>query len=364
MYTKHNRHLPKYLSLNDTEETKFSGIHPKGTVYLIAHGYLDSGDRTWVLELMNALLDKDVTGKASVITVDWSGGASPPYTQAVANIRLVGVITAHVVHMVYEQLRLKNLDNVHMIGHSLGSHLSGYAGYTLQKEFNLQLGRITALDPAEPLFTDTDPIVRLDRNDAKFVDVVHTDTLPLTRGGLGMPDAIGHVDFYPNGGHTNPGCDKTMQHYIMSTGSLSTAFQQFFSCNHMRSQEFLLESIKSNCSFTGVACESFEQFLSGQCTCKGDDKGFCLQFGLNAYSSYRKLVGTRHASSGRPIKAYFLTGAQPPFCRAHYKLRVKTSGSKESLGHGEEVGVLFAEIVSQSGVKTEKIRFSRENVQL
>lgn len=103
--------------------------------------------------------------------------------------------------MVYEELGLKNLDNMHMIGHSLGSHLSGYAGYTLQKQFNLLLGRITALDPAEPLFTDTDILVRLDRNDAKFVDVVHTDTLPLTRGGLGMPTAIGHVDFYPNGGN-------------------------------------------------------------------------------------------------------------------------------------------------------------------
>lgn len=31
----------------------------------------------------------------------------------------------------------------------------------------------------------------------RFVDVIHTDILPLTRGGLGMPAAIGHVDFYP-----------------------------------------------------------------------------------------------------------------------------------------------------------------------
>lgn len=33
----------------------------------------------------------------------------------------------------------------------------------------------------------------------RFVDVIHTDILPLTRGGLGMPAAIGHVDFYPVG---------------------------------------------------------------------------------------------------------------------------------------------------------------------
>lgn len=210
--------MPKFLSLNETDETIYSGIHPKGTIYVIAHGYLDSGDRTWVLELMNALLDKDKTGLASVITIDWSNGASPPYAQAVANIRLVGVITAHVLNMVMEQFKLKNLDNVHMIGHSLGAHLSGYTGHALKKEFSVSLGRITALDPAEPLFTDSDPIVRLDQNDAKFVDVIHTDTLPLTSYGLGMPMAIGHVDFYPNGGHSNPGCDKPMQHYILSTG--------------------------------------------------------------------------------------------------------------------------------------------------
>lgn len=116
---------------------------------------------------MNALLDRDRTSSASVITVDWSGGASPPYSQAVANIRLVGVITAHILFRVYEQFKLKNLDQVHLIGHSLGAHLSGYTGSALQKEFNLVLGRITALDPAEPLFTDTEPIVRLDANDAK-----------------------------------------------------------------------------------------------------------------------------------------------------------------------------------------------------
>lgn len=188
------------MNLNQPSETKFAGINPQGTIYFIAHGYIDTGDRPWVRRMMNALLDIDDSGKSSVIVVDWGEGSSPPYTQAVANIRLIGVITAHVMFMIKEQLNMKNLDNVHMLGHSLGSHLSGYAGDTLQKQFGLKLGRITAMDPAEPLFTDAELIVRLDRNDAKFVDVIHTDTLPITLGGLGMPAAIGHVDFYPNGG--------------------------------------------------------------------------------------------------------------------------------------------------------------------
>lgn len=133
--------------------------------------------------MANALLDSDTSGTASVIVVDWGDGSSPPYTQAVANIRLVGSITAHVVHMIYEELKLKNLDQFHMLGHSLGAHLSGYTGYFLQRDFGLTLGRITGLDPAEPLFTDTEPIVRLDPTDAKYVDVIHTDARPFSSGG-------------------------------------------------------------------------------------------------------------------------------------------------------------------------------------
>lgn len=47
-------------------------------------------------------------------------GSSPPYTQAVANIRLIGAITAHVIHMIYEEMSLPNTYKIHMIGHSLG----------------------------------------------------------------------------------------------------------------------------------------------------------------------------------------------------------------------------------------------------
>jgi pancreatic triacylglycerol lipase len=68
------------------------------------------------------------------------------------------------------------------------------------KKYGLQLGRITGLDPAEPHFEYTDPIVRLDETDAYFVDVIHTDANPLMSFGLGLWQKSGHLDFYPNGG--------------------------------------------------------------------------------------------------------------------------------------------------------------------
>lgn len=146
------------------------------------------------------------------------------------------------------------------MGHSLGSHLAGYAGYTLQRDFDLFLGRITGLDPAEPLFADTDLIVRLDRTDAKFIDIIHTDARPFVpSGGLGMRDAIGHVDFYPNGGYNNPGCNQKMDHFIeLEKGSFFWGVQQFVSCDHLRAHQFMTESALARCPFIAITCESYD----------------------------------------------------------------------------------------------------------
>lgn len=35
-----------------------------------------------------------------------------------------------------------------------------------------------AMDPAGPYFTNVDPVVRLDRSDALFVDAIHTNAAP------------------------------------------------------------------------------------------------------------------------------------------------------------------------------------------
>ena len=155
---------------------------------------------------------------------------------------------------------MPNIDNVHIIGHSLGAHLAGYAGHTLQRDFGLKLGRISGLDPAAPLFTETDAIVRLDRSDAQFVDIVHSDANPLMKGGLGIHQRIGHVDFFPNGGFDNPGCDMKLQEVMRNhrRHALFETMQQFLGCNHLRSYQFYDESISSKCPYMGATCDSFE----------------------------------------------------------------------------------------------------------
>lgn len=214
-----------------------------------------------MIEMGKAILNAEPEGEAAVVLIDWGGGSSPPYVQAVANIRLVGAITAHVIHMFYEELGMDNLHNVHFIGHSLGSHLAGYAGTHLQRDFGLKLGRITGMDPAAPLFEETDPIVRLDRSDAHFVDVIHTDANIV--GGLGLYQRVGHIDFYPNGGIGMPGCDVKLQEYMKNRqNTLFENMQMFLSCNHLRSYQYFTESVSSKCPFMGITCESYEVSLN------------------------------------------------------------------------------------------------------
>ena len=38
--------------------------------------------------------------------------------------------------------------------------------------------------------------------------------------GLGLMQAIGHVDYYPNSGHAQPGCDKDLITNILTEGDL------------------------------------------------------------------------------------------------------------------------------------------------
>uniref|UniRef100_A0A2C9M1Z3 Lipase domain-containing protein n=1 Tax=Biomphalaria glabrata TaxID=6526 RepID=A0A2C9M1Z3_BIOGL len=118
-------------------------------------------------------------GDYNVIIVDWSDGNSPPYTQATANTRVVGAQIGLLVDELIKYFLSRGL----------------YCG---------------SIDPAGPYFENTDPVVRLDPTDAVFVDVIHSDAPPLglLQLGLGIKQAVGHLDFYPNLGRDQPGCTR------------------------------------------------------------------------------------------------------------------------------------------------------------
>ena len=48
---------------------------------------------------------------------------------------------------------------------------------------------------------------RLDMGDANFVVAIHTNGDSVFNGGLGTIQPMGHLDFYPNGGIVQKGCE-------------------------------------------------------------------------------------------------------------------------------------------------------------
>ena len=142
-----------------------------------------------------------------MICVDWSAGAADPnYVRAAVNTRLVGKQVAILVEKINESIGKSITERTHVVGFSLGAHVAGFAGTQLKN-----LSRITGLDPAGPLFEGYDGKVRLDKNDADYVDVIHSNGESLIVGGFGTWEPIGHVDFYPNGGRAQRGC----QHFLV-----------------------------------------------------------------------------------------------------------------------------------------------------
>lgn len=66
-------------------------------------------------------------------------------------------------------------ENIHIIGHSLGAHIAGFAGKMYEKLTKTKIARITGLDPAGPCFYFEAPDDKLSQGDAVFIDVIHSN---------------------------------------------------------------------------------------------------------------------------------------------------------------------------------------------
>ncbi|XP_073929712.1 lipase member H isoform X5 [Castor canadensis] len=193
LYTERNQTCAQIVNftalgnLNVTKKTTF-----------VIHGFRPTGSPpVWMGDLVESLL---LVEDMNVVVVDWNRGATTViYTQASSKTRKVAVILKEFIDQILANGG--SLDNIYMIGVSLGAHISGFVG----EMYDGQLGRITGLDPAGPLFNGRPPQDRLDPSDAQFVDVIHSDI-----DALGYKEPLGNIDFYPNGGLDQPGCPKTI----------------------------------------------------------------------------------------------------------------------------------------------------------
>ncbi|KAK6179696.1 hypothetical protein SNE40_012001 [Patella caerulea] len=256
-----------YLTPTDLNKIRLGGFNDSLRLVLIIHGFHGSATNGWVGEMATELIE---AADVNVICVDWHDGAkTSSYKQATANTRLVGKMISVLLKNINAERGIP-FGRMHIIGHSLGAHIAGYAGSDTPG-----LGRITGLDPAGPRFENYDTIVRLDPEDAYFVDVIHSDDDRLHELGFGLGLAIGNIDFYPNGGENQPGCSKNLLDYISNLLDFGELKDQV-ACSHMRAIHLFISSIR-RCTYTGYRCTGYLDYLAGLCA---DGKTFQMGYWL------------------------------------------------------------------------------------
>lgn len=163
------------------------------------------------------------------------------------------------------------LDRILLIGFAEGAHLAGGVAAKLYRDLGRQVPHLTALDP-----TPGDSLEHgLSPSDAEFVEVVHTNA-----GRTGTWDRMGHVDYFPNGGETQPGCSGD-------------------SCSHERAFELLAEMWSPDNKFVSALCGSVEMMSAESC------RWSTLKMGQKV--------------EGQPSGIYFLeTHQSPPYARGAY----------------------------------------------
>ena len=148
-----------------------------------------------------------------------------------------------------------DINKLHFVSHSLGAHLAGLVGRQIQEKSKNthKIKRITCLDPAFPLFYPALFFKPISKDDAEFVDIIHTDSWI-----YGSPFSAGTADFWPNGGSTlQPGCP--------SRDYLTLNHNDF--CGHHRSIMFWAESVanKQTKTYQSKKCISNTIFNLGWC---------------------------------------------------------------------------------------------------
>ncbi|CAH1407845.1 unnamed protein product [Nezara viridula] len=205
-------------------------------------GFYESVNSLSVRTFMNGYLER---GDHNVFLLDWSVMGKILYTRSYFSLNMMAERTVEALKRI-EGLELIKLDDFHIVGNSMGAHL----GSCISRKLG-SVRRLTGLDPAGPFFSwDISKNVRISKRDAKFVDIIHTDT---KRFGLG--GKLGHADFYPNAGiGLQPGC-KTCY-------SLELFNPKRF-CSHWRCWRYYCESLGQEDAFLAAAANSWEDFKKG-----------------------------------------------------------------------------------------------------
>ncbi|XP_069682913.1 phospholipase A1-like isoform X1 [Periplaneta americana] len=260
---------PRLLDLNYPDNITSSLFMMDSPFKLLLHGYGENYTLTANSVLRSVYLS---SGNYNVIVASY--GALVPdgcYIHGTINLPVIANCTAQLIDFLVKKMKVP-LQNIHVIGFSLGAQVAGQAGNFMTVG---KLKRITGLDPAGPLFLQYgNGTYTLNKNGAEFVEVVHTNG-----GFAGQLNVCGHVDFYMNGGSFQPDCE-----FINLT------------CSHFRAPMYFAESITTQTGFWGYQCSQKMHAIAFPFLCDYD---------------YNAIMGEYANSSARGIYRVDTNGKSP-----------------------------------------------------
>ncbi|XP_026316589.1 pancreatic triacylglycerol lipase-like isoform X12 [Hyposmocoma kahamanoa] len=280
------------------------GYNPHQKLYIYIHGFTDDPSKNSFTNISTALFSQ---GLCNVLALDGSSLIHWLYLRSTTYVRLMGEKLGEVL----ASMTQSGVDptQIHVIGHSLGSHIAGFTGKQFTKLTGMRVGRISGLDPAGPCFSHVDDDLRLKETDADYVDVIHTDA-----GVFGLKDPVGHVDYYPNAGAQQPNCF-------------------FQTCSHSRAWLYYAESVVDPKAFPALKCNDWDSFKIGNCS---------------QDVTYISFMG--HASMPGTTGLYFLqTADNPPFGLGEAGIRYKNKdGIIKNLANGMTGMTEISELTGQT----------------
>ncbi|KAJ6216234.1 hypothetical protein RDWZM_007391 [Blomia tropicalis] len=196
LYTRRNREKGQEICIDDYESLLHSNFDPNKRVIFLISGWLDNRYfAKWVREAFAHLLDRD---DFNVIYVAWRS-IKELFVAAIL-IKMYSEDLAQFIDFIKSTHSISG-QSIHCIGHSLGAFLCAFAGDLTH------IGRVSVLDAGpRPWYQRTHWSKRINRYQADFIDVIHSDFSPGFSLGLTIP--LGDIDFFPNSGTVQDGCWK------------------------------------------------------------------------------------------------------------------------------------------------------------
>ncbi|XP_037937553.1 vitellogenin-1-like [Teleopsis dalmanni] len=247
-----------YPLLNAEDMCRSPEFDSKKKVVIFATGWATKVNDS---KAINALAKAyNCRGDVNFVAFDTANFVDTLYTWSALNTDEIGLNLAKGL------VKLSNIvpvENIHLIGHSLGAHIVGAAGRYFQQLSGKQIPRITGLDPAKPCFNEGASLSGLMRGDADFIDIIHSSP-----GILGKREPMGDIDFYAGGLDPLPkGCLSVM-------------------CGHERAWRYFAESVYpgNEENFMGKRCTSMKRLRGGKCPGDNVPMGFAVSH--NAKGNY------------------------------------------------------------------------------